>query len=73
MSPIQVLTNNGVDLWDAAEYMLLAEESKAGKQDNVWEARWKTLSTRTTEYVNVIYSYRLEDKLTSDMILEVIK
>lgn len=73
MSPIQVLTNNGVDLWDAAEYMLLAEECKAGKQDANWEARWKTLSKRTTGYVNIIYSYKLEDKLTSDMILEVLK
>ncbi len=70
MDYIQVLTNEGVNLWDVAEYILLSEESRDGKQDAEWEKRWQKLYTcGGTGYVNVIYKNHLDDKLTSDLLL----
>ena len=71
MGYIQVLTNEGVNLWDVAEFLLLYEESRDGKQDAEWEKRWQKLHTRGgTGYVNVIYKNHLESKLTSDLLLQ---
>ena len=69
---VQVLDKEGCNLWDVAEYLLLAEESKAGKQNSAWELRWKTLSKRDTRYVNVIYRNNLQSKINSELVLQYI-
>lgn len=73
MDSIQVLSDKGIDLWALAEYLLLAEESIAGKQDSNWELRWhKLLKNSGTSYVNEIYKNHLENKINSDIVLQFI-
>ena len=70
---VQILDAQGVNLWDTAEYLLLAEESIAGKQDAEWELRWATLRKRGGhDCVNAIYKNKLEDKISSDLVLQYI-
>lgn len=70
---VQILDEQGVNLWDAAEYLLLSEESIAGKQDDAWELRWTRLRQRGgSACVNAIYRNKLEDKINSDLILQYI-
>lgn len=70
---VQILDEQGVNLWDVAEYLLLSEESIAGKQDDTWELRWMRLRQRGgSACVNAIYKNKLEDKINSDLILQYI-
>lgn len=70
---VQILDEQGVNLWDTAEYLLLSEESIAGKQDDAWELRWKRLHKRGgSACVNAIYRNKLENKISSDLVLQYI-
>lgn len=70
---VQILDEQGVDLWDTAEYLLLSEEAIAGKQNATWEARWSTLYKRGgSSCVNAIYGNKLEGKINSDLVLQYI-
>ena len=71
MDKIQVLSDKGVDLWAVAEYLLLSEESIAGKQDSSWEIRWhKLLKSSGTSYVNEIFRNHLENSINSEIVLQ---